>query len=52
LADSISTQNLIHKIAEKFNNDMKTQWFLDSIESPPITDHQINCSIRICSHEP
>jgi len=30
---------------------MKTQWFIDSIESPPITDYQINCSIQICSHE-
>jgi len=25
---------------------------LDSYESPPITDYQINCSIRILSHEP
>jgi len=44
-------ENLICN-AEKFKNCLKTQWFLDSIESPPITDYQITCSIRFCSHEP
>jgi len=36
----ISIHNKL-QFADKFNSCMKTQWFLDSIESPPIIDHQI-----------